>query len=574
MLGPVSKTLEHELRQLVRRRDIVIWLDAEGTYCDFVDSLRELHAAGELPYAVKAFRGSHLELILDLETLTSSSTRHPLVVHMPTFNVETVKQTPLLELFLAGRRFERRLTTLVSEAASGKVLPDELDEFCRRRDLTLAEADAWLDGRLREDGSALAGSLRMIPLESLMDDLLATPAAIGSVASQVRSEADRGAVWERFSAGLGVPRAWRQAEGKLAAENLESVAFAAASWAMCVEYVDDLKRSPADVTLAPASRLSRGLIDACRSMASHLRDRHPSFYKRTANETEGELQVEVDRAKPEDLGEIDTFRFEEQEILRGALGALERGEWDAASDWAERRIEQQSFWLQQEPERQSVWSLIQIAASLGKSVRQASPSLGRVDGHEQAIGRYIDVGAAVDRAHRELEQRRRSLLDPRLPEFDRLRPILDSMRDVWREWADGWAKEFNRVCRDHGFLPPEKFQQRTLFRDVVVPLCQNEEPVAVFVVDGLRFEMAVDLFATMADSKATTSHLSGRLAELPTVTSVGMNALAPVVRGGRMRPEVSRGKFLGFSTGQYRVHDPESRKRAMHEQSAGGHVPG
>ena len=581
-MGPVSKTLERERRRLVWQRDIVIWLDTDETYTDFVDSLRQLQAAGELPYSVKAFRGSHLQLMLELEPLTSTSTRHPLVVHMPTFNVETVKQTPLLELYLAGRNFQKRLTTLVTEAATGKVPPEQLKEFCSRRDLTLAQADAWLDGMLRQDDSELAGSLRMMSVQSVVDGLLGRPAADGmsvdeaadwSLASRLKTDADRNAVRERFSAALGMPTDWQGTTAGTTSKDAETLAFVAASWAMCVEYVDDLRRPAKDRKLAPAEGLSRPLVDACRALADHLRARYAGFYQRTADETQGEMPAESEHADPSDLGMVDTFRFEEEAILDGALAALEQGDWDSAFEWAVRRIEGESFWLQQDPERQNVWTLIRAAALLGRQVQQAGPSLGHVDGHEQAVQRYIDAGAAVDQAHRELEQRRRSLLYPRLPKFDRVRGVLDRMREVWREWADGWAVDFNRVCRDHGFLPPAMLQQRHLFNDIVVPLCQSGDQVAIFVVDGFRFEMAGELFATVADAKATTSHLTGRLAELPTVTAVGMNALAPVVRGGRITPEVSGGKFRGFSTGQYRVHDPDSRKRAMHERVGGRTCP-
>lgn len=580
-LGPVSKALEHELRQLVRRRDIVIWLDADEVYSDFVDSLKQLHAAGDLPYAVKAFRGSHLELLMELESLTSTSTRHPLVVHMPTFNPDTIKQTPLLELYLAGTNFRKKLTTLITEAATGKVLPAQVEEFCGRRDLTLAEADAWLAAMLREDGSSLSGTLRMVTAEALVDDLLKRPIPADSITSRMHSDADCTAVWDRLGIALGMPTSWREGSfdrspiGATSSKERVSddMAFHAASWAMAVEYVDDLRRSPNDAKLSPAVGLARPLVDACRNLAVHLRERHAGFYKNTADETEGELQAEVADAKPADLGKVDTFRFEEEVILAGSLAALETGDWDSAKAWSTLRIEGDSFWLAQEPERQNMWSLIRHAATLGQLIRQAGPSLGHVDSHEAAIKRYIDAGAAVDRAHRELEQSRRSLLYPRLPKFERLRDCLDSIRDLWRQWADGWAKDFNRLCRDQGFLPPAKLQQRNLFNDVVVPLATDDDAIAIFVIDAFRFEMAQELFATVADSKATTSHLVGRLAELPTITAVGMNALAPVARSGRMTIDYKNGKFGGFSAGQFRVFDPETRKRAMQERVGGRTCP-
>jgi hypothetical protein len=54
--------------------------------------------------------------------------------------------------------------------------------------------------------------------------------------------------------------------------------------------------------------------------------------------------------------------------------------------------------------------------------------------------------------------------------------------------------------------------------------------------------------------------LKARLAELPTITAVGMNALAPVSQGGRLQVA---GTFGGFRTGEFTVRTPDDRARAI-----------
>src|SRR3954447_1986455 len=98
-LGPVSATLEADLRTWVRRHGIVLWLDLDNHYSDFVDRLVRMRGEGSIPYDVLAFRGSHLELLLALEPLESGVEKTPLVVHLPGFNEETVRETPLLEFY-------------------------------------------------------------------------------------------------------------------------------------------------------------------------------------------------------------------------------------------------------------------------------------------------------------------------------------------------------------------------------------------------------------------------------------------------------------------------------------------
>ena len=57
--------------------------------------------------------------------------------------------------------------------------------------------------------------------------------------------------------------------------------------------------------------------------------------------------------------------------------------------------------------------------------------------------------------------------------------------------------------------------------------------MAYFLIDAFRYEMATELLREFAGA-GTTVHLAGRYAELPTITAVGMNALAPVAKAGRL----------------------------------------
>ena len=577
--GPVSAALEADLRSSVRRHGIVVWLDQAGTYSEFVERLQALRAAGALPYQVQAFRGSHLALMMALDGVAAGTEKAPLVIHLPGFTEETVRQTPLFELYAAGVRYRKALDTLVTEAASGQVRPDQIDSFRAQPGMTLAGADAWLSALLDGAEGGIGAQLRAMSPTAVLDDLLTG----GIIAGRIGELDAEDALWERFAAWIGLPSFWRDATLPPSQPRAGDVAFAAASWALCVEYTDDLKRAPASDHLASAAALPRPVIDACRAVAAHLREHHAGFYQRTADETEALLADEVEQAQAEDLGGIDTFRFEEDKVLKAALAALGRAAYDQAAGWAGPRVEptsaDMSFWLRDDPARQSAWQLVREAARLGQEIARAGTRIGvdaRADAAiEAAMAAYAERGAAVDQAHRLLEQRRVALLYPLLPEFETLRARLDGMRRVWREWADAWAREFNALCTARGFLPGASHQQRTLFDEVVRPLAEEPGTTAYFVVDALRFEMGEELYRQMEGTPATTAALRPRLAELPTVTEVGMNVLAPVARNGRLQVSLAgdAGGVLGFQTGEFRVCDPETRKRAMHDRVGGATCP-
>jgi hypothetical protein len=142
------------------------------------------------------------------------------------------------------------------------------------------------------------------------------------------------------------------------------------------------------------------------------------------------------------------------------------------------------------------------------------------------------------------------------------------LRELYRQWADSLARDFTRVCQSCGFLPEPELRQRNLYDQVVHPLTVGGEKVAVFLVDAFRYEMAVGLYEELRASgtPSTSVKLSPRLAELPTITAVGMNVLAPVVKDERLNVV---GKFEGFRSGEFTVRDPEGRSRAIGMRAEG-----
>ena len=285
-------------------------------------------------------------------------------------------------------------------------------------------------------------------LPDVVDDLLRPR----GVFTELAAERD-GPLWQYLSARSGISIAWRDACIPTTHVRAEDLAFAVASWALCVEYVHDLQhREPTDERLRAMDALPRPVIEACRELAVHLRARPDEFYRRTADETERRIEAEIKAARAEDLGHIDTFRFEEDKVLTAALEALATARWDAASTWAELRLRGPSFWLRIEPPRQLAWELVRDVARLGQAIVAAGDRLGELASLDEAVARYTSHGAAVDRAHRHLE-RRRGTISTTTPYYERLRERLDAARQRWSTWADAWARDFNALCRAHGFLP-------------------------------------------------------------------------------------------------------------------------
>ncbi|HRE88279.1 MAG TPA: hypothetical protein PK095_03980 [Myxococcota bacterium] len=204
--GPVSRALENELRSMVQKKGVVIWLDQASHYVGFVDRLIAARQRATLPYEVFAFRGSHLRLMMALDGVAAGLDRPPLLVHMPGHTEDTIREAPLFELYSAGTRFRKGLDTLLGEAAGGKVKPELIAAVSAQRDLTLEGADAWLEARLAELGAlgvgGLSAELAAMSPNRVLDALLR---AEGSIADAVTSGHEL-ALWDRFSAWLGPDR--------------------------------------------------------------------------------------------------------------------------------------------------------------------------------------------------------------------------------------------------------------------------------------------------------------------------------------------------------------------------------
>lgn len=588
---PVSATLISQLEADLRRYDIVVWLDRDGHYTEFADMLARPDSDFMAP--VLGYRGSYLELMLALEDHAGSIDKSPLLIHLPGATVQTVRASPLLEVYSAGFRFRYGLERLIKNAAVGRVPPEDVEALLADTDgLSLARADAWMSQRVRNASGELAAMLAGLDATGLAKALFDEG---GPLLRQVAQSGAYGELWHRLGALLGLPESWayprprdalveptrREQDGErdLGKDVRLGIRDAMVSWALCIEYVHDLGR---DTTAAPLEGLRDSLTTelraGCEAVAKYVRHNSPHEYERLALDIENFIEAERDAGTPAQLGSIDTFRFEERQLYFGALDALDKDDWQQAGEWARERLEGQSFWVRREPQRKNAWTLVSATAELGAALATSKLSFAGCTSLAEATENYVEHGARVDRLHRELGQRRVELLYDKVPEFERLRAVIERTRRAYLRWGEARACEWTQVCIDEGPLPGASLRQRQIFDDVVAPLLVEGEKTALFMVDAMRFEMATEFLELLgADRKA--AKLRPYLAELPSVTEVGMNALAPVVRAGKLRPKfVGKGaakskRFKGFTTGEFVVHNPETRKTAMGQRTRGATCP-
>lgn len=567
--GPASARLEQELTRTIKAQGLVIWLDADGNYKRFAASLRERAEAGAFPFPVVRFDGSFLELMLKLEGFGNGLFPEKALIHMPGFNEQSIAETPLYELFRAGKRYRKALDTLVEEACVGVVRPEE-GRRLRETKPTLEEADRWLErAQSGQKDSFLMGLEQQSP-EALLVDLLSSSSRLSEELKEPRHVEQ---LLSYLGRALGLPADWSAFVGAKEGEGParpSDVRFAFLSWLMAVEFVTDLSEPPVMGALRAVEQLDKSHRQLCRKLVAQARDQFADVYRLLATQFEDLLVQERQGHQPEALGSIDTFRFEEAAIRGAALSAIQLSNWATAAHYASERRPDACFWVKHDVSREHTWELIRLAADFGGALEAAEKGLAGCASLEEATNRYQGALHRVDHCHRHFEQRFFRLHSVELEDEAALREARDAVRREYRKWADGLARGFAKLCSDFGPLPSADLRQRAVYEQFVHPLIERGQRVAFFMVDALRYEMAEELKVFFEGNKYKVS-LKARLAELPTVTAVGMNALAPVSAGGRLRPVLKGREFLGFRSGdQFTVSAPGDRVRAMESRSVGG----
>lgn len=564
LMGAITTALERELTAKLRN-GIVFWLDKDRAYSDLALQLRARHQRGEFVAPVVSYQGSFLELFLELDAHFDGLDPSPLLVHAPGYSDQSIRETPLLEAYHAGTRFECRLDTLVREVATGKVAPGEVERFVKS-DFTLGEAEAWLMEQQSLSCSEMGERLRQYQPKSLLRELLE-----GELLQELQSSPSDLADYIHRHCGLDREFLERVAPGHMLGPQLLVDAWI--DWCLCVEYVFDLSREPVDTTLQRLKKLT-GPLEACsRNLAQFLRQFFPQQYTVWASRTEHVFEAELAGGTPEELGKIDTFSREDSRLLEATVQALEEGRWNQAYQWAEFRVKGNSIWLQTDPRRRQEWTLVLQAAELGRAIQAQSEPLRGAKSLEDVVELYCKEVYLVDSLHRQFEQSRLKLLTPDLVHYQVLSGAVQQVRRTYFQWMNRLNGAFHQLCDQQGYLPQAHLRQRHLYEQVVHPkilrlnehLQKNKVKMAYFLVDALRFEMAAELRQQLDQSGAKT-FLQARLAELPSITSVGMNALAPVHEQGRLKV---KGDFEGFRVGAsgYVVSGPAERLRAMSDHS-------
>lgn len=265
------------------------------------------------------------------------------------------------------------------------------------------------------------------------------------------------------------------------------------------------------------------VTDVCDLLRNDLKAR--SVYIDRAETIEAALNLADLCRSIDDLGERDTFPFEERTFLRVAIKGIATGDTDATRRVLTRH--KSSVWLGK-GESQAQWELVRSGLALVEACGDFQRQLpDHARSQAELIDFYLGSLREADRLQREFEQAAGDFLD----QYDLMHEVISQARASYRSLAEKVQGVFVKHVESAGWPPTGRLANADAFdRLVADQLKESGRKVAYLMVDALRYELGVALEKLLTEDGPVG--LQAAYAQLPTITLVGMASLLPGARTG------------------------------------------
>ncbi|WP_121969238.1 PglZ domain-containing protein [Leptolyngbya sp. BC1307] len=291
-----------------------------------------------------------------------------------------------------------------------------------------------------------------------------------------------------------------------------------------------------DVPAAPAE--AKSLICAlCERLRNDKRYQDP--YIKRAETVEQEMNLDTACRQIEDLGELDTFPFEERTFLQQAIKGLETNDLDKTRQLLSRHT--RSIW-HSKGENQEQWALLQSAMNLIVTCQDCDRLLPEYRAsQEHLISFYIEKLREADSRQREFAASLGAAISP----YDLLEDAIAIAHSHYRRLIEKVQTLFTQQLEKEGWPAPDRISNASVFDRFVAPrLSQKGQRVAYLLIDALRYELGVELEKLLTEVGSV--ELYPACAQLPSITLVGMASLLPnaendlvlTVEDGRLIPKL------------------------------------
>lgn len=264
---------------------------------------------------------------------------------------------------------------------------------------------------------------------------------------------------------------------------------------------------------------ARAIIeDVCDRLRTNPNTRNSYIERAEAIETA--LALAKQCSAIEDLGERDTFPFEERTFLNAAIKGITGNESNATRRVLARH--KNSVWLAK-GESQAQWELVSASLSLVEACDDYERQLPEhARSQAELLDFYVGSLREADRLQREFEQAVGDILDP----HGLMQEVVDQARARYRSLAEKVQTVFVKHFETTGWPPQGRLANADVYHRLLADrLKEKGRRVAYLMVDALRYELGVALEKMLAEDGPV--ELQAAYAQLPTITLVGMASLLP-----------------------------------------------
>jgi hypothetical protein len=504
-----------QLDDLLKKRSVVVFYDPRNEFQLFFDELQKIDESdeqlprfiiGEQTVSIANYQDSFFGLRAIVEPLLAQDKPAALVIYLSGVTRDR-HGSVLMEIEKGGACYEPQLKRLALNVLRQQFTDGQIDEILRPDAVTYGDIVSFIkQGREGKSASILRTLFKGEKGGALIAEWLVDDERDPSILEKNASEE----LFKLIESHLGLSLSQ---DGSIPEARQKTIRFVLGN-----DFCADLSCEPPRSFSMIGRPSQKEQIERVQQVAELLRSDYEACYVMLADQVENDLrltQVDIDAKS---LGTVDTFRFEEKQLLEYAIGLIVEKEYQEALEIIKGR--HRSFWVDRDVARQAQWEMVRLMAELGDTVQGIDSELEKMEADATRwVQAYTSNGGwcQVDHLQRTLETWVANMDDE--PEADRaLGLVRREHEELLKRMADGFSKALQ--ASDWGVSG--SLQQTSIYSDIVQTA---GEPVAYFLVDAMRYEMGVELAQQLYGAENLTVHPA--ISALPSVTQVGMAALLP-----------------------------------------------
>ena len=244
-------------------------------------------------------------------------------------------------------------------------------------------------------------------------------------------------------------------------------------------------------------------------------------YVERAKEVECELSLPEIFNGIQELGERDTFPFEERTFMTAAVQSLKEKKLDETREIIAKHMN--TVWVTQ-GESHTEWSLVEAIMNLVNECDDVERELAKNTNSLGAlIEFYVSRMREIDRLQREFEQ----IVGEYLNADSAIEDVIEYARSCYSKWIEKTQILFTNHLEHSGWPLAGSLSNLDVFDKFAAPILKDKgRRVAYFMVDALRYELGAILHRQILDT-VKNAELNFACAAFPTITSIGMASLLP-----------------------------------------------